>query len=195
MNTLNRVLVVVAALVAIPVCVAVLVAPIPLLRAASGGLGGVVDLLEIVNPWVRVLVGVLFALAWLVIGVLFLVLELGRPRPRMVRVQRVNGGQVEVSLATVAEHVAFELDQLPGVVRARPHVAARRGAVAIDVEVDMAGDVEVPARAAQIVEVVRRVVEERVGVKLAQPPKVRLRATPAPVVVRRGVEGGPSGQA
>jgi len=194
MNTLNRILVVLGALVMLAVCVTVFVAPIPILRGVGGGLQGAASYLEDVPAWLRVVLGVLLALASLVVGVLFLILELRRPQLRMVRLEKVGGGVVEVSLGTVAEHVAYEVDQLPGVLRARPRVTARRGGVVVEVEVDTAGDVEVPARAAQVVEVVRRVVEEKVGVKLTQPPKVRLRATPAPP--RAGTEARPDrGQA
>jgi hypothetical protein len=150
--------------------------------------------LEDVPTWLRVVLGVLLALASLVVGVLFLTLELRRPQLKMVRLEKVGGGVVEVSLGTVAEHVAYEVDQLPGVLRTRPRVTARRGGVVVEVEVDTAGDVEVPARAAQVVEVVRRVVEEKVGVKLTQPPKVRLRATPAPTGARAARRGQGTGR-
>lgn len=192
MNTLNRVLVVGMVLVALVVCVAGFLAPIPILHGV-GRLGeGLASTLEGVQALARVALGILFALAWTVLCILFLILELRRPRPKMVRLEKVGGGEVEVSLGTVAEHVVYEVDQLPGVLRARPRIWARKGGVVIEVEVDIAGDVEVPARAAQVVEVVRRVVVEKVGVKLAQPPKVRLRAAPIPTgaISRPAGEGG-----
>ncbi len=192
MNVVNRVLVVLWLLIALPLGVAVLVAPIPVLEAIARGAQGLTAWLGTVPGLVRLLLGILFALAWVVICVLLLILELRRPPRRMVRVERVDGGAVQVSLSTVTEHVAYELEQLPGVLRARPRATVRRNAVTVEVDVDMASDVEVPAQAARLVEVIRRVVEEKVGVRLAEPPKVRLRAAPAPVVVRRPVGGPPS---
>jgi hypothetical protein len=189
MNALNKVLVVLAVLLAIPVCVALLVAPVQILGAAGGGLEAVISWLEAVPSLLRVVLGILCALAWLVICVLFLVLELRRPPARTVRLEKVGGGEVEVSLRTVGEHIAYGVDQLPGVLRVRPSVSARRGGVVIELEVDTAGDMDVPVRAAQVVEAVRSVVEERVGVRLARPPKVRLRAAPISAVPRREVEG------
>jgi len=180
MNTLNRILVVLTVLLAIPICMAVFVAPVPILDAVGAALRELSSYLDTWPGLLRLALGVLFALAWLFISILLLILELRRPRAQMVRVDKVDGGEVEVSLKTVQEHVAYAVDQLPGVLRARPQVTARKGAVVIEVEVDTAGDMEVPARAAQVVEVVRRVVEERVGVRLARTPRVRLRATPAP---------------
>ena len=192
MNVLNRILVVLGLLIALPLGMATCVAPIPILGAVGQGLDSLVSWLDTTPAWARLLLGILFALAWMVICLLLLVLELRRPLRRLVRVERVDGGAVEVSLKTVTDHIAYELEQLPGVLRARSQASVRRNAVAVEVEVDTAGDMEIPAQASQIVEVVRRVVEEKVGVRLAQPPQVRMRATPAPAVIRRPAEGPPS---
>lgn len=185
MNILNRILVVLGLLLALPLGVALCVAPIPILGALGQGVEGLNAWLGTTPTLARVLLGILFALAWMVVCILMLVLELRRPPRRMVRMERVDGGAVEVSLKTVAEHIAYELEQLPGILRAHPQVSARRGGVEVALDVDMAGDLEVPAQASRIVEVVRRVVEEKVGVRLAQPPRVRLRAAPAPPIPRR----------
>jgi hypothetical protein len=192
MNVLNRILVVLAVLVVLVVCVAVFVAPIPILDAASGWMeeaASSLDALEGLYELLRIVIGIVLALIWLVICVLFLVLELFPRRRKMVRVEKIDSGEVEVSLRTVREHVIYAVDRMPGVLRARPSVAARKGGVVVEVEVDIAGDLDVPPQATRIVEMVRRVVEEKVGVKLARPPKVRLRATSAPLTARRGVEG------
>jgi len=194
MNVLNRILVVLGLLIALPLGMAMCIAPIPILGAVGQSMEGLVSWLNTTPGWARLLLGILFALAWMVICLLLLVLDLRRPPRRMVRVERVNGGAVEVSLKTVTDHIAYELEQLPGILRARSQASVRRNAVAVEVEVETAGDVEIPAQASQIVDVVRRVVEEKVGVRLAQPPQVRMRAAPAPAVVRRPVEGSPSGK-
>jgi len=185
MNTLNRIWVVVDVLVLLLVCVAVFVAPIPILSAASDALKGFADSLSAVRPVLRFAVGALLAVAWAVVCALFLILELFPRRRRTVRVERVDGGEAEVSLKTVHEHVVYALDKMPGVLRARPSVSARKGGVVIEVEVDIASDMDVPPQASKIVEVVRRIVEEKVGVKLSRPPKVRLRATAAPALAAR----------
>ncbi len=192
MNALNRILVVLGLLLALPLGIALCVAPIPILGAIGQGLDRLLSWLGTTPALARISLGILFALAWMVICLLLLVLELRRPPRRMVRVERVDGGVVEVNLKTVTDHIAYELEQLPGVLRARPRASVRRGAVAVEVEVETAADLTVPAQASQILEVVRRVVEEKVGVRLAGPPQVRIQATPAPAVVRRRVEGPPS---
>ncbi len=187
MNTVNRILVVLGVLAALVFCTALFLVPLPILRAVAQGMVGLLQALEGVRPVLRVVLGILFALAWVVICVLFLILELRRPRLKMVRLERVGGGEVEVSLGTVAEHIAYEVDQLPGVLRVHPRISARRGGVVVEMDVDAAGDLEVPVRAAQVIEVVHRVVEEKVGAKLVGPPKVRLRAAPVPPALRARV--------
>lgn len=192
MNVLNRILVVLWLLIALPLGVALCVAPIPILGALGQGLDNLVSWLGTTPAMARILLGILFALAWMVICILVLILELRRPPRRMVRVEQVDGGIVEVNLKTVTDHIVYELEQLPGVIRARSRASVRRNAVVVEVEVDAAGEVAVPVQASQIVDTVRNVVEEKVGVRLAQPPQVRMQAAPAPAVARRPVEGPPA---
>ncbi|MGD1995440.1 MAG: alkaline shock response membrane anchor protein AmaP [Anaerolineae bacterium] len=180
MNTFNRVMVVVVVLLAIPIGTAVFVAPIPILGAVGGWMIQVADSLDPVDWYVRLSLGILAALIWLALCISVLVLELRRRQPRTVRLQKVGGGEVEVSLKTVSERIAYDVSQLPNVLRTRPRVSAKRGGVVVKVNVDLKGDSPVPARASQIVETVRRAVEERVGIKLTTPPKVTVHAAPAP---------------
>ncbi len=50
----------------------------------------------------------------------------------------------------------------------------------VELDVETAAGVDVPEEATRIVETARRVVEEKMGLKLARPPKVNLRAVPYP---------------
>ncbi len=180
MNVINRILIVLLVLVSVVVCLALSFAPVSILRGAGEQMEALGDLLDAQEHWVLIAAGALFALVWLGISVLALILELYRPKAKTVRVEKVGGGEVEVSLKTISDRVTFDVDQLPGVLRVRPRVSVHRGGVVVEVTVDTAGEAEVPEQAAGIVEVVRQAVEKRVGVKLAQPPKVRLHAAPVP---------------
>jgi hypothetical protein len=180
MNTLNRVLVVLAAILAIPVCMTIFIVPIPLLQVAGDALTALAASLGDIAWYVRLPTGIFLAVASLVICGFFLVMQFRRPKEQTVRLDKIGGGQVEVSLKTITDRVSYDVDQLPGVLKTRPKASARRGGVVIELDVNIAGDIEVPSRAAQIVEVVRRAVEERVGIKLAQPPRVKVQATPSP---------------
>lgn len=180
MNTLNRILIVLLALVTWVLCLIFVVVP-PALEWVGNQMEALATTLETQPAWLRVVAGGFFALVGLAIFILILALQFRRPRVRTVHVEKVGGGEVEVSLKTIADRVAFDIDQLPGVLNVRPHVTAQRSGVEVEVMVEAAGEKEVPEQAARIIEVVRQAVEERVGVKLAKPPKVRLQAAPVPV--------------
>jgi hypothetical protein len=184
MNTLNRILIVLLAFITWILCLIFVIVP-PVLSGVGNQMEALALTLETQPGWLRVVAGGFFALVGLAIFVLILALQFRRPRARTVRVEKVGGGEVEVSLKTIADRVAFDIDQLPGVINVRPRVTSHRSGVEVEVMVDAAGEKEVPEQAARIIEVVRQAVEERVGVKLAKPPKVRLQAAPVPVTTMR----------
>lgn len=187
MNTINRIVVVIGLVAAMVFCAAVFIAPIAILGELGQGLQELVGWLREVPTLWRILLGVLFALAWVFICVILLILEIAPRRRREVRVQKVDGGEVEVSLRTVEEHLTYELDRMRGVLRSQARVTARKDGVLVDIHVDTAGDEAVPLRASRVVELVRTVVEDKVGVKLASPPRVHLRAQPLPPIPQRPV--------
>lgn len=189
MNIVNRILVVVGLLLTIPICVVLLVAPIPVLNAVQDWATQTIQWLSGIAAPLRFLLGIVFALVWLLAAALMLWLELRRPPRRMVRVARVDGGQVEISLSAINEHIIYELEQLPGVLRARSQARAQKNAVAVEVDVETAGDRDVPDQATRILETIQRTVEEKIGVRMAQPPQIRLRSSPAPAVPRRPTGG------
>jgi hypothetical protein len=180
MNAFNRILVVLLLVIAIPICTLIFVVPVPVLQTLGESSLALADSLNQMEWFVRAPVGVLLAAISAVIAIFMLVLEFRRPKAKSVRLQSVSGGQVEVSLKTITDRIAYDVDQLPGVLKTKPTAAARKGGVVVEVDVNVAGDTDVPARAAQIVEVVRRAVEQRVGIKLAQPPKVKVQAATSP---------------
>ncbi len=189
MNVVNRILIVAMLLLTIPLCAALLVAPIPVLSAVQDWAAQTLRWLNGIAAPFRFLAGTVLALVWLVVGALLLWLELRRPPRRMVRVERVDGGKVEISLSAVNDHIAYELEQLPGVLRVRPRSRAVKNAVAVEVEVETASERNIPDQAARILETIQQTLEEKIGVRMAQPPQVRLRSSPAPAVPRRPAGG------
>lgn len=180
MNAVNRVLVVILLLVAIPVCTILLVWPVPALQAIGGQVDVLIDFLNSLRWYVRLPLGILFALALDILFILLIVFEVRRPPRKAIRVQKTTGGgEVMVNVASIADGLRYEIDQLPTVLRSRSRVAGKRGGVVVELDVETAG-IDVPGKAEQVVETARRVVEEKMGLKLARPPKVNLRAVPYP---------------
>lgn len=180
MNTVNRVLIVMLVLVAIVLCSVLLVAPVRVLSAVAQQSVALVDFLNSMRVFVRVGLGVLFAAVLDIILVLFLITEMRRPAQKAIRVKKTSGGEVQLSVNSIADRLKYEIDQLSSVLRTKPQVLAKRSGVVIELDVETAAEIDVPEKAEQIVETARRVVEEKMGLKLARPPKVNLRAVPYP---------------
>ena len=180
MNTVNRILLAILLLVAIPLCTILFVLPVPVLEAAGRQLAALVNSLELLDPVVRVSLGILFALALDIIFVLLIILEVRRPARKAIRVEQAAGGEVQISVNSIADRLRYEVDQLPGILRTKARVSSKRGGVVAELDVETAAGTTVPEQAEQIVETARQVVEEKMGLKLARPPKVNLRAVPYP---------------
>jgi hypothetical protein len=180
MNALNRVLIVILLLIAMVLCSVLLVTPMRVLNAVAQQSMALVDFLDSLRVFVRVGLGILFAVVLDIILVLFLIAELRRPATKAIRVKKTAGGEVQVSVNSIADRLKYEIDQLSSVLRTKPQVQAKRGGVAVELDVETAAEIDVPQKADQIVETARRVVEEKMGLKLARPPKVNLRAVPYP---------------
>jgi len=135
--------------------------------------------------------GVLFALAVDIVLILIIIVEVRRSTPKAIRVEKIAGGEVMISTASIADRLEYETDQLAGVLRVKAKVSAKRRGVLIELDVQTAAEINVPEQADRIVETARAVVEDKMGLKLARPPKVNLRAVPypaAPVVPVRPKE-------
>jgi hypothetical protein len=184
MNVLNRVLIVILLLLAMVACSVLLVVPAIWPQnffdtvAQQATLWA--DWLMSLRPYARVGLGVLFALTLNIIFIFLLVLEVRRPKPKAIRVEKSAGGEILVSVASITDRLRYEIDLLPYVLRCKPKVSAKRGGVVIELDVETAAGVDVPEKAERIVETARLIVEERMGLKLARPPKVKLRAVPYP---------------
>lgn len=179
MNAVNRILIVILLLVAMVLCNILLIVP-GAIDAVTWQSAALADFFDTFQPWARVGLGILFALALDIVLILFIILEVRRPKPKAIRVEKAGGGDVQVSVASIADRLRYEVDQLPGVLRSKPKVSAKRKGVVVELDVEMAAGIEVPEKAEQIVEQARQVVEERMGLKLVRSPRVNLRAVPYP---------------
>jgi len=176
MNTFNRVVLVILLLAAMVLCSFVFVVPVQALRVLAQQAGGVADFFARVRPAVRLVVGILLALVVDLVGILLIVLEVRRPAARSISVEQASGGEVTLSIASIADQVKAEVNQLPEVLQARPKVTAKRKGVVVELDAKIAAEAGVPGKAERIVETVRRVVEEKMGLKLARAPKVNIEA-------------------
>jgi hypothetical protein len=176
MNTFNRVVLVILLLAAMVLCSFVFVVPVQALRVLAQQAGGVADFFARVRPVVRLVVGILLAVIVNLVGILLIILEVRRPAARSISVEQASGGEVTLSIASIADQVKAEVNQLPEVLQAKPKVTAKRKGVVVELDAKIAAEAGVPGKAERIVETVRRVVEEEMGLKLARAPKVNIEA-------------------
>jgi hypothetical protein len=176
MNTFNRVVLVILVLAAMVLCSLVLVLPLPTLRSISFQARNLADLLDRVRPVALLPIGILLALIVDLIGVLLIILEVRRPAAKSISVEQAGGGEVTLSIASIADQLKTEISQLPGVLQARPKVSAKRKGVVVELDAKIAAETGVPDKAERIVEAMRRVVEQKMGLKLVRPPKVNIEA-------------------
>lgn len=119
------------------------------------------------------------------VGLLFLGLEVIRIRRKTVRLKDGSG---DLMMNGLAEHLAYHVDMLAGVAHVKPRVVSRGKSVRIELTVETAPEVNIPAKSAEIKEKARQVMEEQLGLSvhgevkvLIRPiayPKVRLPAPP-----------------
>jgi hypothetical protein len=180
MDVFNRVLIVFLLLIGIVLCTLVLVLPVPVLDAVAQQSADLVGALERLQWYVRLSMGVLVALVLDVVLVFLIVLELRRPSRKPIRVEKAAGGEVLISVGSIADRIRYEVDKLPSILRTKPRVSGKRKGVVVALDVEAATGINVPDTAGQIVELVRRVVEGDMGLKLIGPPKVSLRVMSYP---------------
>ncbi len=115
---------------------------------------------------------------------LFWLFEIRRPPQHMIRVRRENGGEIRLPIESIAERLAYHIDQVHEVIDVRPKVSAKSGGVAVHLYVTTGPDVDVPTKADEIINVARWVIKEKLGLQLAGDPKVELRVAPYPQTSR-----------
>jgi hypothetical protein len=186
MNTVNRIIVVALLALATILCCVLLVGARWVVPALADQLSLMADLLESTPGYQVVVPGVILAFVVDFVLVLLIILEVRRPKAKFIRVEKTAGGEADISIASIASQLEQEMDALPGVLKVKPRVSGSKGGVAITMQVDVAAGFDSPAQADQIAEAARKVVAEKMGLKITDKPKVSLRAVPHPKEARPG---------
>jgi hypothetical protein len=148
----------------------------PTLRVIALQADGLADFLNGIRPVLLLPIGILLALIVDLIGVLLIILEVRRPAAKSISVEQAAGGEVTLSIASIVDQLKTEVGQLPEVLQAKPRVSAKRKGVVVELDAKIAAETGLPTKAERIVETVRRVVEQKMGLKLVRPPKVNIEA-------------------
>ncbi len=170
MSTVNRLLVIAELVIAIalmPILVLIVLffrGPLAdLLDGLARGIGG--------GPNALYTQAVCIAPAVLIfiVAVLLLFLELHRPSPHGLRVQQVTEGQVDVTSDAIAQRLEHDILALSDITDVRPHTEpTNKGEVDLFLELETSPDVNVPQKTQEVIAVARKVMEERMGLKLGK---------------------------
>jgi hypothetical protein len=172
MNVFNRIVVVLLTLVVLILTVVIVIVPeqsFNLLRAVfqwahQDTQGYLASSDRYFFLAARVIVGGAIVLA----GLLVLWLELRRPRKRVIRVQKMAGGEANIAIDSIGQRVAYNIDQLPEVIKVTPRIAGRSRGVDIDLQLETSPEIDVPMKTEEVLQVTKDVVEGRMGLKLGK---------------------------
>jgi len=106
-------------------------------------------------------------------------LELRRPRKKTIRVQKLAGGEAYITVDSIEQRLAYNIDQLPDVVNVSAGITGRARGVDIDLVLETSPDIDVPMKTEEVLEVTREVVGERMGLRLGK-AQVRIKHAPYP---------------
>lgn len=97
-----------------------------------------------------------------------LYLELRRPARSSVLVGNMDGATAELSIEAITQRVRREVMALAEVRQVTPEILPRRNGVDARVTVFTSPDIDVPAKAAEVGQVVRQQMEQRMGLRVGQ---------------------------
>ena len=123
----------------------------------------------------RVVVGGVIVLSCLIL----IWLELRRPRKRTIRTQKLSGGEAHITVDSIEQRLAYNIDQLPDVVKVSPRIDGRARGVDVDLLLETSPDIDVPMKTEEVIEVTREVIVERMGLKLGK-VQVKIKHAPYP---------------
>lgn len=183
MNTINRVIIVVALLALMAALTAVCVVPHVIFTTVGQWMVELGRYFDSAQPAWRLILGLLLAVALDIILLLLIFLEV-RPGPRrFIRVQQVTGGMATISTESITQQLAYQLDPIPGVIKVTPKVNAKGDKVRAIVDVEVTAGSDVPALATELMEAVKTVLADSLGLQVYGQPEVRIKVAPGPTPV------------
>jgi len=102
----------------------------------------------------------------LVLSVVLLVLEFYVKKPSTVRISGVKSGMAVMSLSSVSEHVRQDVLKIDNVKNVKVRVSSKAGGAVINLLLGLAEGIDVPAKMAEVNEVIKDTTINKLGVKL-----------------------------
>jgi len=185
MNTINRVVVVVALLGLMVLLTAVLIVPHIIFAGIGQWLMNVGMYFNSIQPVWRFVLGLLLALMVNAGLLLLIFLELRPGGRRFIRVQQVTSGNVTISTDSIVQQLIYHLTAIPRVIKVSPRVNAKGNKVRAVINVDVDAGSNVPALAVELMETVNTLLTESLGLEVYDQPEVRIKVAPSPTPAQK----------
>jgi len=182
-NAFNRVVVILLLLSVMVVSAILFIVPMQVLEAVVTFLQRLQATLEssMTGPaaLLRIGGGLVFTFfVWVLCGAL-LWLEVRRPHTMTIKVQKVSGGEAELTTDSIASRLEYNIDQLADVNKVKPTISSGRKGVLVDLELETSPEIEVPMKTEEVQQLTKDIIENRMGLKLDS-VRVVIRHAPYP---------------
>ncbi len=171
MNTFNKIVAILLWLVLLAVSIVLALMPDVValwLKSAGNSLSLLVQSWRSYNS----LYLLVFQIAFLIVSVLLfgalILAEIWPRKQRGVIVKTEKGTNARMEEDSVTKRIAWNLDQLAGVISVEPKVTPRGKKVDVSVVVETAPDIDIPSKTEEISRTIREVVEEKMGLVLGK---------------------------
>lgn len=177
MNTFNRIIMVLAIILALAVVVFIMMRPLQAVDLARVGLDRFEQALFDAQFFYIFLAAsggialILLILLWL---------ELRRRRQDFVQVDIEGGGRAKLSIASVAQNLEYRIAELPGVSNVIPRIKSRGKDLDVIIDLETDPPVNIPTLSAKIVDLCRNILEDQLGVKIHNKVQVNVQHEPYP---------------
>ena len=177
MNIFNRIVMVLAIIVALIVIAFIMIRPLQAVDLARLGLRYLEEgIFE--EQFFYIFLAVTGGLELILLVLLWL--ELRRRRRKSVQVDIEGGGKAKLGTSSVAQSLEYRIDELPGVRKVKPKIKSRGKDVDVIIDLDTSPSVNIPVLSAKVVELCRDILEGQLGVKIHNKVQVNVRHEPYP---------------
>ena len=112
--------------------------------------------------------------------IVLLVLEVRRPRRKVVRIKTQGGSYARLEVGSVAQSLEYRVDELAGVRKVKTHIVSRGKDVDVTLDLDTSPSVNIPVLTDQIIALCHDIVEGQLGIHIHGRPVINIKHEPYP---------------
>jgi len=171
MNFINRIIGLLIFFIAFLLLIVLAVAPfeaIAWLQTQIGHLSQWASRTQLANPFFFNLGRVALAAIAILIVVPLMIAELPRKKTEPAVSMRTEHGEIRVTADSIAQRLAWHLDQLADVITVFPIVTPKGDTVNVRLDVESSPEIDLPMKTEEIMLITREIIERDMGLKLGK---------------------------